>query len=54
MARNDGSCRSRAIAYSSRDVAACATSAFAKPQAIAVASAVSFDSQAPPATAAAS
>ena len=44
-ARKWGSCRSRAIAKSSRDVAAWATSELAKPQAIAVATAVSTDSQ---------
>jgi hypothetical protein len=54
LRRKPGSCRSRAIANSSREVAAWATSELAKPHATAVAIAVSVDSQAPPATAAAS
>ena len=53
-ARKDGSWRSRAIAYSSREVAAWAASALAIPHAIAVATAVSTLSQCPPATSAAS
>ena len=54
FARNAGSCRSRAIAYSSREVATCATIEFGNPHAIAVATAHSVASQPPPATAAAS
>ena len=47
VARKPGSWRSRAIANSSREVAAWATSELAKPQAIAVATAVSVASHAP-------
>ena len=45
LARNAGSCRSRAIANSSREVATWATSELAKPHAMAVATAVSTSSQ---------
>ena len=54
LARKPGSCRSRAIENSSREVAACATSALAKPHAMAVETAVRTDSHSPPATSAAS